>query len=73
MTGSRASGPGSGVQTFRLRQLSPGSPAMKFSGISASRGGGYGALAAVGPYATAGRIPCHGSTGRGGPKRAAVA
>src|SRR3954454_9321184 len=57
---------GSGVQTFRLRQSSPG---ICGSGSKTSYGGAYGGLGTVGPYSVAGRTPSQGSGGSGAAKR----
>src|SRR3954468_3018313 len=65
-TGSRAPGPGSGVQTFRLRQSSPGTSGSDRYVAKASEYGGFGA---VGPKEAASRTPSQGSGGTGGLKR----
>ena len=58
--------PGSGVHTLRLRYSSPATTGF---GSSASNGGGYPGMGAVGPWVTASRTPVHGATGSGARKR----
>lgn len=63
-TGRRAPGPGSGVQTLRLRQSSPGIAGSDRYRAKASE---YGGLGAVGPKEPASRTPSQGSgAGAGG-------
>src|SRR5690349_19302535 len=59
----RPAAPGSGVQTFRLRNSSP---AMTSSGNSFWYCGGYSPLGEVGPYSLTCRVPDQGRTGCGG-------
>src|SRR5215472_6083536 len=73
MTG-RSRLPGSGVQTLRFRQSSPG---IAGSAMIASKGGKYGGLGTVGPYSNASLTPSQVAGGRGcsnrlGPKGAAA-
>src|SRR5450755_3036005 len=62
----RPAAAGSGVQTFRFRQSSPG---MVISGSSGRTGAEYSPFGTVGPYAVASRTPVHGDTGCGARSR----
>src|SRR3979409_1258406 len=62
----RPAADGSGVQTFRFRQSSPG---MVTSGSSGRTGAEYSPFGTVGPYAVASRTPVHGDTGCGARSR----